>query len=251
MSNLFFNLPSIQRGIIGHRGMSAQAPENTLAGFKKAAQFGLSWVEFDTQRCASEEWVVFHDEKLDRTTNGTGLVIDTPYKTLKTLDAGSWFHPQFKNERVSTLQDTLSCLADLKLHPNIELKVFEQPLSIEAIADFLNVLHNAWPKDLPPPLVSSFDLKSLKILRSLDNKLPLGYIVRNPTENTLDKILEAGFDSLHCDNQNFSPALLDKATSKSIALPVLVYTVNDPNRMKTLLQKGVTAVFSDVTDVII
>lgn len=251
MTNFFLVLPPIQRGIIGHRGMSAFAPENTLAGFRKAAQFGLSWVEFDTQRCASGEWVVFHDEKLNRTTNGTGLVIDTSYQTLKTLDAGSWFHPQFKNERVPTLQHTLSCLADLKLHPNIELKVFSQPLTVEAISDFLNVLQNAWPKDLPPPLVSSFDLKSLTILRLLDNKLPLGYIVRDPTESTLDTILEAGFDSLHCDNQNFSPALLDKITSKSIALPVLIYTVNDPNRIKVLLHSGVTAVFSDVTDVII
>ena len=49
----------------------------------------------------------------------------------------------------------------------------------------------------------------------------------------------------------FSMALLGKATSKSIALPVLVYTVNDPNRIKALLQSGVTAVFSDVTDVIV
>jgi len=251
LSNFFLDLPIIQRGIIGHRGISAFAPENTLAGFRKAAQFGLSWVEFDIQRCATGEWVVFHDEKLDRTTNGTGSVIDTPYQTLKTLDAGSWFHPQFKNERVPSLQQTLSCLADLKLYPNIELKVFAQPLTVEAIADFLNVLQNAWPKNLPSPLVSSFDLKSLKILRLLDNKLPLGYIVRDPTESTLDEIIAAGFDSLHCDNQNFSMALLDKATSKSIALPVLVYTVNDPNRIKALLRSGVTAVFSDVTDIIV
>jgi glycerophosphoryl diester phosphodiesterase len=251
LSNFFLRLPPVQNGIIGHRGMSAQAPENTLAGFRKAAQFGLSWVEFDTQRCASGEWVVFHDKNLDRTTNGTGLVIDTPYQILRTLDAGSWFHPQFKNERVPTLQQTLSCLAYLKLHPNIELKVFAQPLTVEAIADFLSVLENAWPKELPPPLVSSFNLKSLKILRSLDNKLPLGYIVRDPTESALNAALEAGFDSLHCDNQNFSSAFLDKATSKSIPLPVLVYTVNDPTRIKVLLQSGVTAVFSDVTDVII
>ncbi len=251
MSNFFTKLPPIQQGIIGHRGMAAQAPENTLAGFRKAAQLGLSWVEFDTQRCASGEWVVFHDAKLDRTTNGIGFVIDTPYERLKTFDAGSWFDHRFRNEPVPTLEHTLSCLADLKLHPNIELKVFTQSLTAEAITDFLNVLHDAWPKDLSPPLVSSFDLSSLKTLRYLDNKLPLGYLVHKPTENTIDEVLEAGFDALHCNNQNFSPILLDKANAKSTALPILVYTVNNPNRIKALLQSGVTAVFSDVTDVII
>ncbi len=247
MSNLFLSLPSIQRNLIGHRGASAQAPENTIAGFKKAANLGLNWVEFDTQQCASGEWIVFHDERLERTTNGTGRVMDTPYQTLKTLEAGSWFHDQFEAERVPTLQQTLSCLADLKLHPNIELKVFAKPLTIEMITNFLNVLQNAWPKHLPLPLVSSFTLQSLVLLRSLTDELPLGYNVREPTENSLNDVLTFGFDSLHCDDQYFSPNLLEKIRSKAAALPVLVYTVNDPNRIKTLLQMGVKAVFSDIT----
>lgn len=247
MSNLFLGLPSIQRNLIGHRGASAQAPENTIAGFKKAAHLGLNWVEFDTQQCASGEWVVFHDERLERTTNGTGRVMDTPYQTLKTLEAGSWFHNQFKAERIPTLQQTLTCLADLKLHPNIELKAFAKPLTIEVITDFLNVLQSAWPKHLSLPLVSSFDLQSLALLRSLTDKLPLGYNVREPTENSLNDVMAFGFDSLHCDDRYFSSQLLAKLRLKAAALPILIYTVNDPNRINTLLQMGVTAVFSDIT----
>lgn len=248
MSKLFDRLPSPRGGIIGHRGMAARAPENTFAGFKAAALFGLNWVEFDTQPCSSGEWVVFHDETLDRTTNGQGFVKDIPYEILKTLDAGTWFHPQFKNERVPTLQNTLSYLAELKLHPNIEIKVFGQENTVETMANFLEILQDAWPNTLPPPLVSSFDLKSLQILRSLDQTLPLGYVVENPTESTLNVILEAHFDTLHCDHKNFSPALLTKATSKLKSIPILVYTVNDPNKLTTLLQSGATAVFSDITD---
>ena len=248
MKNFFFNLPLVQGGIIGHRGIKAKAPENTLAGFKKAAQLGLNWVEFDTQPCASGEWVVFHDEKLDRITKTRGLVRDTSYQTLKTLDAGRWFDPQFKNEPIPSLEQTLCCLADLKLHPNIELKVFAQPLSLRAIADFLTVLQHTWPKNLPPPLVSSFDLDSLKRLRLLDHRLPLGYLVPNPTQSTVHEVLAEGFNTLHCDNQHCSPALLETARATSIALPVLVYTVNDKNRIKALLKSGATAVFSDSTD---
>ncbi len=248
MSKLFDRLPSPRDGIIGHRGMAARAPENTFAGFRAAAQFGLNWVEFDCQRCASGEWVVFHDETLDRTTNGKGLVIDTPYQTLKTLDAGSWFDPQFKNERIPTLHETLSSLPDLGLHPNIEVKVFGEANTFDTMADFLRILQAAWPNTLPPPLVSSFDLETLRILRSLDRALPLGYIIEHPTEHSLDLILQEHFDSLHCDNQNFSPTLLAKANSESNTIPILVYTVNNPDRLKALLQSGATAVFSDITD---
>lgn len=242
MPNIFKDLPTPTHGIIGHRGMAAQAPENTLIGFKKAAQCGLNWVEFDVRRCKSGEWVVFHDDTLNRTTNGQGLVKDTPYQILKTLDAGSWFHPQFKDERIPTLKESLSALIDLKLHPNIEIK------GKAAMTDFLKVLQSAWPNTLPPPLVSSFELKNLRILRSLAPDLPLGYLIHQPTQNTLDEILKTGLNALHCDNQHFSPELLEQITSKSLDLPILVYTVNNSNRIKALLQNGVTAVFSDVTD---
>lgn len=258
MSKLFDLLPLPFAGIIGHRGIAGRAPENTLAGFYAAARFGLNWVEFDTQRCASGEWVVFHDETLDRTTNGQGFLKDTPYETLKTLDAGTWFHPQYKNERIPTLKDALSCLATLKIHPNIEIKIFPQHKTTttsnkpddkrQTMIDFLAVLQAAWPNTLLPPLVSSFDVECLRILRSLDRTLPLGYVVKQPTENTLDVILEAGFDSLHCDHRNCLAALLAQSTSKSINIPILVYTVNDQNQLKTWLQTGATAVFSDITN---
>ncbi len=243
MSKLFNTLPIPRNGIIGHRGMAARAPENTLAGFKAAATFGLNWVEFDIQRCASGEWMVFHDKTLERTTNGQGSLQTSSYQTLKALDAGTWFNPQFKNEPIPTLTETLICLAELKLHPNIEMKVFkdEPGYDTNAIANFLSVLKQIWPRSLPPPLVSSFDYKTLAILRSLDKTLPLGFVIDNPTIETRDRTLEAGFDTLHCRYESFLPTLLGK-------MPVFVYTVNDPHKIKELLQNGVSAVFSDITN---
>ena len=65
--------------VIGHRGAAAWAPENTLAGFRHAMSVGARMVEFDTQITADMRCIVFHDDKLDRTTDGSGAVDDTPY----------------------------------------------------------------------------------------------------------------------------------------------------------------------------
>src|SRR5579871_4841546 len=86
--------------VIAHRGASKLAPENTAASFKSARDLGAKWVEFDVQCCGSQDWVVIHDETVDRTSNGHGKVAELPYSQLKTLDAGSWFHPKFSEERI-------------------------------------------------------------------------------------------------------------------------------------------------------
>ena len=68
MTKRLYDLPAPKEGLIGHRGAAGHAPENTAASIKKAAQFGLNWVEFDIRLCSSGEWIVFHDSSLERTT---------------------------------------------------------------------------------------------------------------------------------------------------------------------------------------
>jgi glycerophosphoryl diester phosphodiesterase len=269
LSKIFERLPTPNYGLVGHRGAAGLAPENTLSGFQKAATIGLNWVEFDVQCCASGEWVVIHDETLERTTTGQGQVSKTPYEVIKNLDAGSWFHPQFKNERVPCLQEALTCVVDLKIHPNIEIKI-SQGSSIQKMQSFLKQLQAAWPNSLPPPLISSFDLDSLIILRSLDPELPLGYLQDHLTPTNIQDTLQNGLNSLHCHhhafkNANFDlhhswcsplrahlhhvenayPPIFSYAIQKG--LPLLAYTVNEPDCIETLLQAGLKAVFSDMT----
>ena len=85
--------------VIAHRGASAYAPENTLAAFVKAAQLGIRWIECDVMQAACGEVIIFHDETLERTTNGKGDVDRYPYSYLQSLDAGSWFDPIFSGEK--------------------------------------------------------------------------------------------------------------------------------------------------------
>lgn len=233
------------QGLIGHRGVAGLAPENTLAAFKLAKQLGLSWVEFDIRPCFSGEWLTFHDEVLNRTTNGDGLVCQSNYSVIQHLDAGSWFDQRFHQERVPLLSTTLNLLKTLKLHPNIEIKPFKHAKQ-KRMEHFLVQLETHWPSPLPPPLVSSFDLELLVILRSLSPSLPLGYLVKTLSKAAIRAAVDVPCQSIHC--ANLAENDLFFAEVKKTHLAIFVYTVNDWNRSDLLLQQGVSGVFSDLTN---
>lgn len=108
--------------IIAHRGFSGVAPENSLAAFQKAIDIGADMIEFDVMMSKDGEVIVMHDDTLDRTTTGKGPVKNFTLSQLKTLDIGSWFAPQFKDEKVPTLREVLE-MAKGKIKVNIEIKM--------------------------------------------------------------------------------------------------------------------------------
>src|SRR3990167_7563410 len=108
--------------VIAHRGASAYAPENTLIAFTKAAQLEIKWIEFDVMQASCGTPIIFHDETLNRTTNGKGDVCRYSYTYLQTLDAGSWFNPRFSGERIPTLNAVMAFLANENMNANIEIK---------------------------------------------------------------------------------------------------------------------------------
>lgn len=235
------------RGIIGHRGVAGIAPENTLAGFRKAAALGLNWVEFDVQRCASGEWILMHDHTLARTTNGHGFVSKVSYDRIKNLDAGSWFSAKFRTERVPLLAEALHCLLELNIHPNIEIKSFSPPPPALA-KSFLMQLTSFWPASKPLPLVSSFNLELLIQLRKAHPSLPIGYLIKNHPQLGVKKALHYHFNTLHCSHKAFHHLTLLPLVAKHI--PILIYTINNYQRIEALLQAGATAVFSDLTNIV-
>lgn len=94
---------------VAHRGANSVAPENTLPAASCAFAAGFDWVELDVRTSADGELVVIHDADAGRTTDGSGLVIDTPVAELRALDAGGWFHPHFSGVPVPTLAEMLDC----------------------------------------------------------------------------------------------------------------------------------------------
>jgi len=77
--------------IIGHRGCASYAPENTVEAIHTAADMGVEWVELDVKLTKDDIPILFHDDMLERTTNGSGAVKDFTLKDLKELEAGTWF----------------------------------------------------------------------------------------------------------------------------------------------------------------
>lgn len=109
--------------VSAHRGYSATAPENTLAALEAAWRAGASLAEIDVQLTRDFQVVLMHDRTVDRTTTGRGFVKDLTVAELQSLDAGSWFGPQFHGARVPTLGEVLEW-ARTKLVLLVELKNF-------------------------------------------------------------------------------------------------------------------------------
>lgn len=100
---------------VAHRGASGYVPEHTILSYETAQKMKADYIELDLQMTKDGKLIVMHDEKLDRTTNGTGWVKDHTLADIKKLDAGSWFNkaypekakPQYAGLKVPTLEEVL------------------------------------------------------------------------------------------------------------------------------------------------
>ena len=107
--------------MIGHRGAAGAAPENTLASIRKARELGASWIEFDVKLTKDGQAILFHDDCLERTTDGRGAVAATTLAEIRRLDAELVRRAAFRGEPVPTLEALALC-AELGLGINVEIK---------------------------------------------------------------------------------------------------------------------------------
>ena len=99
----FLTVSARQLEVVAHRGANNLAPENTFAAAQKCVQLGVDYVEVDVRTSRDGVMYNIHDGTLDRTTNGTGLIAERDASYIDSLDAGSWFSPEFSNEKVPRL----------------------------------------------------------------------------------------------------------------------------------------------------
>lgn len=242
-----FTVPRPRAGIIGHRGVAGLAPENTLAGFRLASKLGIECIEFDVRLTKDNQLVIFHDDTLERTTNGQGIVESETYSDLSLLDAGTWFHSQFANERIPLFEIALSDLLHLPLSLNIELKLPASPSFhlVQMMAKrFVHILGTRWPSARAWPLVSSFHWPILSLVRLHFPFIPLGFLTENCTEESIYHVAQIPNSAIHTDYASLTPALLSLA--KQLEVPVLAYTVNEAPIASQLLNDRVFAIFSDM-----
>jgi len=155
--------------LIAHRGFSSDAPENTCAAFDLALESGFDNIELDAQLTADGVPVVIHDGMLDRTTDGTGPVVEATLEEIGRLDAGCRFvdpsgEARYTGERVPTLDSVLARYAD-RAHFHLELKSEEQELA-PGVADLIG--KHGWieasegrPYEAPGLTITSFHLEQL------------------------------------------------------------------------------------------
>lgn len=228
--------------IIAHRGAPQVAPENTLASLRQAKAMGAQWTEFDVRLTQDHQSVIFHDDELHRTTNGTGFLAETHYSVLSQLDAGSWFSSKFQGERVPTLAQYLQTAASLGLGINVELKGtdFSPALLAKAVAEGLK---KEWSSDLPTPLLSSLSLGNLEAMRALGSDYLLGYVMDEWTPEWESILKSLNGISLHVNYQQLTPEKAKAVKDKNYLL--LAYTVNDKRVANDLFSMGVDAIFTD------
>lgn len=233
--------------VIAHRGASAYAPENTLAAFTQAALLNIHWVEFDVMQAACGELIVMHDDDLNRTSNGKGQVVDYPYRYLQTLDAGTWFHPQFADERIPTFAQVLKFLHDSKMNANIEIKALPQ-YEKQQVRRMVDEIKPYLQTQTFKILFSSFSFKALYLLRDLLPEADIGLLLHAWEPNWENITQELNCVSIHIYQRILTKRAVQQI--KSMGKIVLSYTVNKPDTAKRLFSWGVDAVFSDVPDVI-
>ncbi len=228
--------------VIGHRGAAMHAPENTLVSIRRAAEAGARMVEFDVQPTRDGVVVLMHDTTIDRTTSGTGTLTDLDHDYVATLDAGSWFAPDFAGEPAPTLVETLKLCGELGLRANVEIKP-DLPDPERAVDLVVKDIEATWSFDSAGPVISSFSADVLRLVRKRSARLPIGVLVWKDKTIWPGLAGETGAMSVHFSRRNLTKSEVAEAVGQGLA--VAVYTVNDPAEAKKLLGWGVTGLFTD------
>ncbi len=228
--------------VIGHRGAAAYAPENTIEGIRTAAEIGTKWVELDVKLTRDSVPVIFHDDTLERTTNGFGNVADTNFEDIRELEAGLWFSEGFAGVIVPTLEEVMEVLIEHDLGVNFEIKPCPGR-EIETAEVMLDVLSRSWD-NLDNILISSFQHVSLETAFDMVPDMPRGLLLDDEwPENWKDladylEVSTINFNGNRCTQEQVEELV-------ELQKPVLAYTINDTQRAKILRQWGVDGFFTD------
>jgi glycerophosphoryl diester phosphodiesterase len=251
---------------IAHRGGSREAPENTLAAFRRAADLGCDAVELDLRVTADRSVVVLHDPDLDRVTDGAGPVAARTLAEVRRLDAAHWFVPSLgamvgaadyplrgsgaDDLRVPTLEEVLRALPDVPLVMDLKVGPPEMPWLPGAVAELLAA---AGRRD--DVVVGSFDQGRLDAFRSAAPAVP--------TSATQAEVAAfwaggppppvPGFAAFQVprtfgDIEVVTPDFVERAHEADAE--VHVWTVDDPAEMRELAAIGVDGLITDVPSVL-
>jgi len=226
--------------IFAHRGLSSKYPENTIYAFKKALEYNIDGIETDVQLTKDGKLVVFHDEELDRVTNGKGFVKDFTLEELKKLNANNHYEGTYE---VPTLGELLDLLKDYDIVINLELKtsIFEYP-GIEKLVYDEIVKYGVKEK----VIISSFNHYSLLRFKEIDPSVKLGVLSGDRIIDAEDYVYKHGFKCYHPMFVTIDKEKVEYA--HKLGLEVNVWTVDYPFVVDIMKDYGVDVVMTNCCD---
>jgi glycerophosphoryl diester phosphodiesterase len=224
-----------------HRGASGSAPENTLAAFRRALEIGVDLVELDCQLTRDGHVVVFHDDRLERTTNGRGALRGNTLAELQACDAGAWFDVRFRGEPIPTLAEVLGLIGE-RAEVNVELKGAPGPADDGLERATLDVVRACGA--LARVLFSSFEVERLRRMRALAAAARLG-VLWSRAELAPALALAA---ELCAVTVNLRRDRVDAAACRAVHVAgprVWAWTANEAHEIERLARAGADGVMSD------
>ena len=235
--------------IIGHRGASAVAPENTMAAFREAIAVGADGVEFDVRLTRDGVPVVIHDRDLRRTGGLSQRVADLTWAEIAKVDVGSWFSESFGNETVPSLTELFSLFQSNDSTLYLEMKcdsVAEYAPLAEACCHLIKE-HGLKER----VMIECFQLPALKVVREIDSEIRTVALfepsIANPSvlsnPSIINKATDVGAVALALHHRLARKSLIERA--RSSGMHIAVWTVDDPAWLERARTLGIDALITN------
>lgn len=226
---------------IAHRGFSGHYPENTMLAFRKAVEAGADGIEFDVHLSKDGEIVIIHDERVDRTCNGTGRVQDFTAQELANLNAGKLFG--LEAEGVPTLAQYLEFIQDKNIITNVELKtgVYEYRGIEQKVYDLLKKF-----QVLDKVIISSFNHESILRMKEIDREIPCGLLVDSWLIEPWNYVKEVGVEYYHPSAYGMRKEVVQQLQEEGIG--VNVWFGKEPLAFEKVIATKVDAIITDYPD---
>lgn len=237
-----FREPGETGVVIGHRGNSSVAPENTMPAFVSSSRSGAEYFEIDLHLTKDRVPVVIHDDTVDRTTDGSGFVSAMTLDEIRQLDAGSWFSDAFTGTKVPTFDEVLTHVANGGSDVVVEYK---GDWSAEDTRLTVDMIEAAGVEN--KVFAQSFSTTSVASFAEVAPEIPLGWLTGSITDGII-----ATATSLGADAVNPSSATAESVRAAHDAgLGVFVWTQDSATAWKELTEMGVDGIITNRPDALV
>ena len=229
--------------IIGHRGASAVAPENTMAAFREAIAVGADGIEFDVRLARDGVPVVIHDSSLRRTGGLNKRVADLSSQEISKVDVGSWFAPRFTNESVPSLSELFTLFQSNNASLYLEMKC-DSPAEYKPLAEACCQMIEEYSFK-ERVVVECFQLAALQILKEIDSEIKTAALFDRvfTNQSVITRATQIGAMAVALHHRLARRELVEK--SKQVGLHVAVWTVDDPAWVQIARDIGIDALITN------